>query len=83
MTVHLAVLQAVAEEDLSDYCYPQARVLELQTQAAVLYSPARYDFVWNDDFSAFRPVRLLWWDEASYLAYQSGDYGEDEGGGAS
>lgn len=35
------------------------------------YNPARYDFVWSDDFLAFRAIKLLWWDDASYIAYQS------------
>lgn len=41
------------------------------------YNPNRYDFVWNDDFTAFEPVKLLWWDDASYAAYQARDIAYD------
>jgi hypothetical protein len=37
------------------------------------YSPECFDFRWNEDYTMFRPIRLLWWDEASYIAYQSMD----------
>jgi len=37
------------------------------------FNSMRYSFVWNEDSSAFRPVWLLWWDDASYIAYQSVD----------
>lgn len=45
------------------------------------YNAARYDFEWSEDFAAFRPIRLAWWDDASYAAYQSdcGDYERDDG----
>lgn len=35
------------------------------------WNPERFDFYWNDDYTAFRLVRLSWWDEASYAAYQA------------
>ena len=35
------------------------------------FNPQRYDFRWNEDYSGFVPVKLLWWDDASYIAYQS------------
>lgn len=41
------------------------------SQAARLYNPQRFDFRWNDDFTAFQPLPLTWWDDASYLAYQA------------
>lgn len=46
------------------------------------YNGRRFEFVWSDDFGAFRPVRLLWWDERSYAAYQAdcGDYDERDDG---
>lgn len=46
------------------------------------YNAARYDFEWSDDFAAFRPVRLAWWDDRSYAAYQAdcGDYDERDDG---
>lgn len=46
------------------------------------YNAARFDFVWSDDFAAFRPVRLPWWDDRSYAAYQAdcGDYDERDDG---
>lgn len=37
---------------------------------------SRHDYVWNADYTAARPVLLMWWDDASYLAYQ-GDCGDD------
>ncbi len=37
---------------------------------------SRYDFVWNADYTAARPVPMQWWDDASYMAYQ-GDCGDD------
>jgi hypothetical protein len=43
-----------------------------------LFSPAAHDFRWNADYTAFRPVSLLWHDDASYARYQSDD---DEGQG--
>ncbi len=48
-------------------------------EAVEQYDPNRYDFDWNDDFTAFRPLALTWWDDASYLDYQSrcGDEGYD------
>jgi len=41
-----------------------------------LWNPKRYDFVWNNDFTAFKPVKLLWWDNSSYIAYQCDMEGE-------
>lgn len=43
---------------------------------AALYNPRRNEFVWNADFSAFRVVPLLWWDDASYIKYQCDDQDE-------
>ena len=37
----------------------------------------RNDVVWNNDLSMFRLVPLLWWDDASYIRYQSEDLVED------
>lgn len=42
------------------------------------YNPNQYDFCWTKDFEAFRPIKLLWWDDASYIAYQCGDFGDEE-----
>lgn len=42
----------------------------------VEYNANRYEFRWNDDFSGFIPIKLRWWDDASYIAYQS-DCGDD------
>jgi len=41
-----------------------------------LWNPRRYEFVWNDDFTAFKPVKLLWWDDNSYIDYQC-DMGDE------
>ena len=37
------------------------------------FNPRRYDFRWTDDFAGFLPVKLLWWDDASYIRYQGDD----------
>jgi hypothetical protein len=37
------------------------------------YDPERYDFFWNKDFTAVKIVPLTWWDDKSYLAYQTGE----------
>lgn len=64
--LHLTVLQSNPSPD-SD-----------PTQAVVLYDSLRHEFVWNNDFSAFRAVRLKWWDDASYIAYQASDNDGEE-----
>jgi len=43
------------------------------SSASRIFSPYRHEFRWNDDFTAYYPIVLKWWDDASYLAYQSGD----------
>jgi hypothetical protein len=45
--------------------------------ACEYFSSARYDFYWNDDFTVVTPVRLRWWDDASYIAYQCGNIDHD------
>lgn len=55
--LHLAVIQHVAG--------PEGGL----TQTS-LWSPQRTEFVWTTDFTAFRPVALKWWDDASYVAYE-------------
>lgn len=47
----------------------------LPASQAKEYSPDRYDFEWNANYSMFRPRKLLWWDDASYQRYQSEDWG--------
>jgi len=42
------------------------------------FNPERFDFAWNADFSAYRPLRLKWWDDASYIAYQCGDIDDSD-----
>lgn len=37
------------------------------------FNPDRYDFRWTPDYGAFVPRKLLWWDDASYLAHQAHD----------
>ena len=44
---------------------------------AIEFNPQRTEYRWNDDFSGFIPIKLRWWDDASYIAYQS-DCGECE-----
>lgn len=39
------------------------------------FNPDRFDFRWNADYTEFCPVRLRWWDDASYAAWQ-GDFAE-------
>ena len=41
------------------------------------WNPERFDFRWNEDFTEFRLVPLLWWDDASYLAYECDSGGVD------
>lgn len=43
------------------------------SSAARLFNPQRTEFRWNDDFTAYRPIALRWWDDASYARYQAGD----------
>jgi hypothetical protein len=45
------------------------------------YDSARYDIYWNKDYTMFKPSKLLWWDDASYLRYQSEDRGDEMFGG--
>lgn len=35
------------------------------------YDPNTYDFIWNEDYTKFKPVKLRWNDESSYRRYQS------------
>ena len=49
----------------------------LPARFAARFSPANHDFVWSPDGRHFRPVKLRWWDDASYARYQ-GDCGIDE-----
>jgi hypothetical protein len=53
-------------------------IIERGPDLAAMYShevaqglnPVRYDFRWNEDFSAAQIIRRRWWDETSYIAYQ-------------
>lgn len=38
--------------------------------------PARWDFVWNADYTTVTAFALAWWDDASYAAYQGDQGGE-------
>lgn len=49
------------------------------TQAGHLATPQRNEFVWNDNFTAFRIAPLRWWDDASYAAYQAADSHWEDG----
>lgn len=51
---------------------------ESNSSAARLFSPRTNDFAWNDDFTAFKALPLKWWDDASYIAYQTRDCCDDE-----
>ena len=44
---------------------------------AGLFNPNRYSFRWNPDFTAFEPILLRYWDDASYIADQSRDHGAE------
>ena len=37
------------------------------------YDFNKYDFEWNEDYTMFRPIRLKWWCDFSYMLYQSSD----------
>ena len=60
---------------------PAPRVIEL-TKAQVddkaheQFNPERHDFRWHDDGSC-TVVRLLWWNDASYIEHEYGDAGGD------
>ena len=66
MKLHLVVFQ------------PNAKEGSEPTQASRLYSSRTHDFAWNDTFTAFHALRLKWWDDASYAAYQGSDDGGDQ-----
>jgi hypothetical protein len=59
MKLHLNVVQGEGEGQ--------------ETQAGHVANVRRTEFRWNADYTAFRPVPLRWWDDASYARYQSGD----------
>ena len=63
---HLTVLK----DDVSGDVDPVANVGQ--------YNLRRVEIRWNADQTAFCPVALRWWDDASYIAYQC-DCGDDEG----
>lgn len=65
MHLHLTVIQ------------PNVREGENPTQAH-LFNPQRTEYRWNADFSAFYPIPLRWWDDASYIAYQGYCGDEDD-----
>jgi len=37
-----------------------------------------FELHWDDQYLMFQPVRLLWWDDASYLEYQTRDRGGED-----
>lgn len=41
------------------------------------YNPDHFDFIWNQDNTAFIPRKLRWTDDASYAAYQGRDIAEN------
>lgn len=59
MKTHLVVLNNGSE--------PASR------QLGALYNWLRHDCYWNKDYTAFRAIPLLWWDDASYIEYQARD----------
>ena len=61
--LHLVVIQNTAA----------ALPNEEPTQISRIWNPDRFDFRWNADYTAFRPIALASWDEASYVRYQSDD----------
>lgn len=34
------------------------------------YDPNQYQLVWNSNYTKFRPIKLHWNDQASYLRFQ-------------
>lgn len=42
------------------------------------YNPDRYSFAWNYDYSGFVPHKLAWFDNESYMRYQSEDMDNGE-----
>ena len=64
-----------ADEIFEDY-YANGRQVTLTEEEvkAELYkefNPARVDCIWNDDYTIVTIKELKWWDDASYIAYQS------------
>jgi len=45
----------------------------LDADKAKEYSPDEYDFIWNDDHTKFRVLKLRWNSQVSYIRYQSMD----------
>ena len=45
--------------------------VEFQACWATMFRTDRFDLVWNADYTTFVPVRLAWWDDRSYIAYQT------------
>jgi hypothetical protein len=43
------------------------------------FGPVCNEFIWNANFSKFRVIPLRWWDEPSYLKYQSVDPVREDG----
>lgn len=43
----------------------------LPSERAQEFNPDRFDFRWNAGGTAFRLIPLRWWDNESYIAYQS------------
>ncbi len=46
----------------SDKWYPKHMVSK--------FSPDRYDYEWNEDYTEFKPIELKYWDDSSYKDYQ-------------
>lgn len=60
-----AKLDKTASEFIADGYLPAEEVAE--------FNPARFEFRWSDDYQWFKPIKLLWWDNQSYISYQTDD----------
>lgn len=40
------------------------------------FNPDRFEFRWNEDYTEFQLVPVRWWDDLSYIRYQSEDLDE-------
>lgn len=65
MPLHLTVIQPTTDPNVP------------ATNCHALVDPVRQDVRWNQDYSAWSVRDRNWWDDASYIAYQSGDDTDD------
>ncbi len=73
MHLHLRVFQPAFDLDDPNCLYDEDSPYDKDPSQVSMWNPIRYDFYWNHDYTAFRPVLVRWWDDESYIAYQCGD----------